>query len=238
MLKLISFVKKNLQDVSSDLELDSNRKKSANMVLTSALLNELMEQTHKVIKLEEVNVIFTSSEGELQQTFDFFKNLAQGRARPILFQNSLHNSTLGALSLELPHIASGITMSNGDICFESAIDMALAGTSSLPVMILGVDVYTPEIQKVRAEAYGSGIELTSGGCAAVFIPATHPLFETVSGPIIQDIKFASSTETAKLIGYYPSNGMEAIFTQLQTAKKEFTLIRPHQHQVTVYPYEP
>jgi hypothetical protein len=238
MLKLISFVKKNLRDVSSELELDSNRKKSANMVLTSVLLNELLEQTQKKLKLESVNVIFTSSEGELQQTFDFFKNLALGRARPILFQNSLHNSTLGALSLELPNIASGITMSNGDICFESAIDMALAGTSPLPVIILGVDVYNTEIQKIRAESYGAGIELTSGGCAAVFIPSTHPLFASLPGPIIQDIKFASSTEPAKLTEYYPSNGMEAIYTQLQTAQKEFTLLRPHQHQVTVYAYEP
>ena len=233
MLKLISFVKKNLQDVSAELELDSNRKKSANMVLASKILIELLEQTKKQFSLESVNVIFTSSEGELGQTFDFFKNLAQGRARPILFQNSLHNSTLGALSLELPHIASGVTLSNGDICFESAIDMALASPSPLPVMIVGVDVYNPQIQKVRAESYGPKISLTSGGCAAVFLPEAHPQFHSLHGPIIKDIKFSQTDKAAHLAGYYPSNGME-IISELLNSKKEFTLIRPHQHQVTVY----
>ncbi len=49
--------------------------------------------------------------------------------------------------LEIPHLASGITISSGDISFETAIDVALASPSSLPVLIVGVDAYNEELKK-------------------------------------------------------------------------------------------
>lgn len=238
MLKLVAFSSKNVSEILPLMDLGENRKRSKNMVLASEIVKELFVLANKKMEVREIDLLFCSGEGEIQQTYDFFANLNLGRARPILFQNSLHNSTLGALSLEVPHIASGITISSGDVSFESAIDTALSSPSELPVLILGVDAYNDEIGVIRQKNYGSKVELTSGGCAALFIPESHPLFNQISGPIIQDIKFETTTEEASFKNYYPANGMEIIAPLLHSGIKSFSIIRPHHHQITVITHEP
>lgn len=237
MLKLVSFSKKNITDVAAEIGSSENRKKSSNMILASAIVKEILQKAQTQFSLKELNVIFCSGEGEIHQTYEFFKNLGTGHARPILFQNSLHNSTLGALSLELPHIASGLTLSDGDISFEAAIDAALASPSDLPVLILGVDAYNSEIQGLRSKSYGPSVSVTSGGCGGLFIPASHPLFYKLSGPIIKDIKFSRTSESATSSNYYPSNGLESIVENLATGASSFSLVRPYQHLVTVLTHE-
>lgn len=239
MLKLVAFAKKNFSDIEADLNDDKNRKKSHNMLLASRTVVDILFQMKNLPGLSEneLDLIFCSGEGEIEQTFEFYKNLAQNRARPILFQNSLHNSTLGSLSLEVPNIASGITVSNGDLSFESALDVALSSQSANPILIVGVDAYNKEINLLRTEFYQDKIEFTVGGCGGLFVPESHRLFHSLQGPTIKDIKFESTAKSERFSNYYPSNGLEAIYEQLKLAHSKFSLIRPKGHQVTIFCHE-
>lgn len=239
MLKLVAFAKKNFSDIEADLNDDKNRKKSQNMILASRTVEDLLAQMQKLPGLAEtvLDVIFCSGEGEIDQTFEFYKNLAQNRARPILFQNSLHNSTLGSISLEVPRIASGMTISNGDVSFETALDAALSSQSSNPILILGVDAYSAEIKTLRTEFYQQQVDFVSGGCAGLFLPETHPLFNRLSGPVIRDIKFETCAHSQNFKNYYPSNGLEDIYQQLQSKASSFSLKRPKGQQVTIFCHE-
>lgn len=233
MLKLIAFSHKEHNDISADRDLPENRKKSANMVMASAVVRPLLEEARKKVNIDKIDFLFCSGEGEIHQTFEYFKFLAQNHARPILFQNSLHNSTLGALSLEVPGIASGITVSSGDLSFESALDVALSSPSALPVLILGVDFYNDEVQAAREKTYPVEVEMLSGGCAALFIPDTHPDFAKLPGPVIKDIRFSHSDEKASFKKYYPANGMVEMARKLSESTSTFSLIRPYKNKVTV-----
>ncbi len=85
--------------------------------------------------------------------------------------------------------------------------------------------------------YGVDIDLTSGGCAALFLPQNHPRYDEFSDPVIKDIKFEHSEKSAKLRGYYPSNGMQEIYRRLRAGGKSFSLVRPNHHLVTITGHE-
>lgn len=236
MLKLIAFSKKRLEDLKEVLSVE-DRKKSQNMTYAISVAKDLLHQIDGVHELADspLDMIFCTGEGEIAQTFEFYKNIANGeRARPLVFQNSLHNSTLGALSLAIPNISSGVTLSNGDVSFEMALDLALASDSQNPLMIIGTDVYVEKIVDVRLETYKDQIDLVSGACAGLFLPHTHPLFNKLEGPIISNISLTSQSEKTfqSFQSYYPANGLEQIVESLKTSNT-FTLNRPNHYKVHI-----
>jgi hypothetical protein len=239
MLKLIAFSKKRSEDLLQELATE-DRKRSHNMTYAIAVAHDLLAQIKSSPELlsSAIDMIFCTGEGEIAQTFEFYKNLSNGeRARPLVFQNSLHNSTLGALSLSIPNIDSGITISNGDVSFEMALDMALATNSTKPVMIIGTDVYVDKILEIRFETYKEQVEVVNGACAGLFIPHTHPLFDSLPGPVISDITIKKKTHDQKYFpsyftSYYPANGLEQIVEGLKS-NKTFTYFRPNNYQVHI-----
>lgn len=236
MLKLVAYSKKNSEDIALEKDDQKNRKKSQNMILALQAVEDIFKQMKDVQGFSDslIDFIFCSGEGELEQTFEFYKYLAQGLSRPILFQNSLHNSTLGSLSLEIANISSGITLSNGDISFESAIDVALSFQSENPILILGVDFYNEEMKNLRSESFNNQIEFTSGACAGLFFPKSNHLFSSSKGPVIRDIKFESTSESSSYSNYFPSNGLEEIQKQLKMSTASFSIYRPKGHKVTLF----
>jgi hypothetical protein len=234
MLKLVAFSKKRMEDFHPD-KMVEDRKKSQNMVLAIAVAQDILEQTKTHFSDSAIDLIFCTGEGEIAQTFEFYKNLANGeRARPVVFQNSLHNSTLGALSLAVANISSGITVSNGDISFEMALDLALTSTSKNPILIVGADVYVDKVFELRKKSYEDHVDLVSGACAGFFIPHTHPLFDTFSEPTISDITIESNNNFSEstFSSYYPANGLEGIFEGLKHSS-HFSLNRPKHYQVHI-----
>lgn len=231
MLKILGFHSLRLADIRELTLLNENRKKSPNMLIASVLAKKILAAARSQIAIHDLDLIFCSGEGELQQTFDYFKGLTQGLARPILFQNSLHNSTLGSLTLEIEHLVAGHTISDGDLSFEAAIDMALATAHARPVLIIGVDVYNEELQRIRSQAHGPTVTLVSGGCGALFVPAGHPEFAQLKAPCLRDLTLTQlQASNSPLPNHYPANGLEVIAEQIHL--KEFSYPRL-QHQVHV-----
>src|SRR5690606_22140019 len=77
------------------------RKASKNMITAFAATENLMASLTELMGEfgDEVGIVLGSGHGEIEITLDFYEKLGkQNLARPILFQNCLHNSTLGFLS--------------------------------------------------------------------------------------------------------------------------------------------
>jgi hypothetical protein len=239
MLKLIANNHCLFDPNNFPLDLEENRKKSLNTLLAEATIRELFEKVKKINSdlINEFDIFFCTGEGELTKTIEFYQAWTeQNRARPIIFQNSLHNSTLGALSLTFPGVAQGFTISSGDTSAEMGIDAALAMSSKNPIIILGLDIYLPEIKLIKESFYQNKVELVSGACAGLFIPSSHPLFQTLNGPIIKDIKIIHNKHNDTFLHHYPANGLEKICKMMEI-NSSFTLTRPHHHEVIVTCHE-
>ena len=114
-------------------------------------------------------LVFGTSHGELEVTKDFLVTLAtKGLARPILFQNSLHHSTLGFISLKLGISGPGITVSNhffsGEDAISAAIDLIEGGHCDVAVTV-AVDTLVHGLEAALGKYYPGGqIEGEGAGC--------------------------------------------------------------------------
>lgn len=80
------------------------RKASRKMTLTFDAVKKLIALNPEVFtpeRLAQTGLVLNSGFGEIEATGGFLKGLAEsGVARPIFFQNSLHNSTTGFLAIQ------------------------------------------------------------------------------------------------------------------------------------------
>ncbi len=223
-----------MNDIEEEILDRKNRKKSTNMILCEKVIGQILEE----ITLSEYDLIICTGEGELGQTYSFFSSLAsKDHARPIFFQNSLHNSTLGSVSLQIPNIHLGISASNGFISYETGIEMALASSSTKPVIIVGIDAYPKELLEVKERIYGNEIKLKSGACGALFLKdSTSELFKSHKGRVLTDICFNTHCEAPTSREVFPANGLEDILRKLSQNHTNFTVNRPGGDSI-VYSFE-
>ena len=105
------------------------RKATRAMMLACASIEAAFEsEPLKTLLLkspETFALVLGSAFGELETTKDFLKTLADtGMARPMLFQNSLHNSTSGFVSIHFKFTGPVLTMSHGLFVAEHAFETA------------------------------------------------------------------------------------------------------------------
>lgn len=110
-----------------------------------------------------------TSHGELEVTRDFLVTLEnKGLARPILFQNSLHHSTLGFISLRLGSGGPGMTVSNhffsGEDALSTAVELIRTGECDCALAI-AVDALVEKLEPALSQHYPSGSSHDEGsGC--------------------------------------------------------------------------
>ncbi len=152
------------------------RKATRNMAMAYASLETLVAGMPAEV-LRATGLVFGSSHGELETTKEFLKTLAEQKvARPILFQNSLHNSTVGFLAMKLGITAPTVTLSNGmhtaEDVFEAARMLLLDGMLDT-VFVTVADGVVPELRSVMEMNHGpSGMGLGEG--AATLLMTTRP----------------------------------------------------------------
>lgn len=110
----------------SHRELETNnsearfRRATPNMIASTLLLE-------KISSSSQMGLIYASHFGEVASSVDFlFTYHHEKMAKPILFQNSLHNSALGFISIALNIKGPCITISSGQI-MNSALWSTTAG---------------------------------------------------------------------------------------------------------------
>lgn len=224
MIKLVSSKELTLEDISLEVADRKNRKKSSNMILSEKIINSFLEE----FTINEYDLIICTGEGELEQTYSFFSSLAsKDHARPIFFQNSLHNSTLGSVSLQVPNIHLGISASNGFISFETGLEMAISSDSLKPVIILGVDAYPKDLIELKEKNYDGTVKLKTGACGALFLrDKNSDLYRETHGQVLKDLLFSSHELKQNYNSAYPSDGLLEILNELSIGKTNFTINRP------------
>lgn len=220
-------------DPQSDLLQPRYRKATRAMVMANSSVEKTLADFPREIILQNCGFILGSCHGELEVTMNFLKTMSEtGVARPILFQNSLHNSTTGFVSMSLKTDGPLLTVSNLHFTGEDALETAiclLKAQSCEFCLVTSVEAKVPELveglqeTKLRSQYIGEGsgtvLLCNDTGLAKL---NQKPLAELLTVQCIRhDKKEFHETEN-----YYESNAIERLAQSLQAHESELTLIKP------------
>ncbi len=109
-------------------------------------------------------LVLGSAFGELETTKDFLKTFADtGAARPLLFQNSLHNSTSGFASIHFHLTGPVITVSHGLFSFEHSLEAAnllLQQRQADFVIVTFVETFLTDLASVENEPGRKSVDMS------------------------------------------------------------------------------
>jgi 3-oxoacyl-(acyl-carrier-protein) synthase len=211
------------------------RKASASMLLAYHAVNSLLAPFAALSRGErqQIGLVLGSSNGEFEVTKDFLKALGQENiARPFLFQKSLHNSTLGFLSLQFQLSGPGMTVSNvffsGEDAIAASMDLLEAQRCSLCIAV-AVDTMVPELEGVRNLTYPAGLHRGEG--AAAILLATEAGLKNMSVATAATAHLKSLTYSrhpratdgsylSKFKDFYDADGIRQFSLAMQGDKSE------------------
>lgn len=163
--------KSNLESLQSR---PAFRKATRNMQLSCFAIEQAI-QALPADQRDQTALILGSGLGELDITQQFLSTLATSKmARPILFQSSLHNATIGFLSIQLGMTGPSFTVSNGPQTGENCLELAcslLQNGDCLYSLVVGVDSKVPSFDVDLGEGAGAVLLTTEKG----LLPSHRPL---------------------------------------------------------------
>jgi len=170
----------------------------------------------------ELGIVVGSGQGELETTKEYYRALAlENAARPFLFQNSLHHSTAGMLSLALKITGPSVTVSDSFFSGESAVDMAatlLDSRQCLACVVVGTDTLVPTFDKAIRTRFPKDLERGEG--AAALLVAREEGWDKLGGKADFVIESWSrgfeAGAKSKLGGYYEADGIAQLIAGRQT----------------------
>jgi hypothetical protein len=223
------------------------RKATPNMLKCWAALEPILQ---KFPKLEGAALVAGSSYGELAVTREFLATLeTQGIARPLLFQNSLHNATLGFLAIKLGITGPSMTVSHrhftGENCLEAAA--LLLGSGTPLCLILAAESRVAELEPAMIQNYGPGVALDEGAAALLLASdETVRRLGARSLAVIEAAECFPAAATAPVRGaelpsgsYYDSNALERIVDAIASSEsngvlpRELRLAKPDRSHSTI-----
>jgi hypothetical protein len=205
------------------------RKATRNMKMGYAAIEPILE---RFPKLQSASFVLGSSYGELEVTKTFLSTLEQqGVARPLLFQNSLHNATLGFLALKIGATGPSMTVSHrhftGENCLEAA-SLLLAAGSSL-CLALTVEARVPELEAGMTQNYPSEV-LRDEGAAALLLASESAVRElgARSLAVIEAVDCQLEGGESLTGPYYDSDSLERIVNAIREGRfpRELRLSKP------------
>ena len=209
----------------------SFRKASLNMKMG---YQSIREACRNFSHLDECGFVLGTSYGEIENTKEFLKNFATtGVARPILFQSSLHNGTLGFLALELSIFGPTFTVSQHHFTGEHALSLGIdliRGGLVPACLVTTVDIMSPALLSILERMYPPHLKWKDG--AASFIISTETKAKEWG---IKPLAFLDSVECmpdAKIppevnIGEFnDSNALELLSRVIQEKLGELILQKP------------
>jgi hypothetical protein len=101
------------------------RKASRNMIMATVSIERAVRQVPELQIAKNLGLVVGSSSGELETSAEFLTTWSKSKmARPVLFQNSLHNATTGFASINFQITGPTITMSARETTPEECVEMA------------------------------------------------------------------------------------------------------------------
>lgn len=213
----------------------SFRKATAGMIMGYAALEPLLRTLDRKVNLEKVAFVLGSSSGELSVTNEFLKTLdTQGIARPLLFQNSLHNATLGFLALKIGLTGPTVSVSNRHFTAENCLETAsiLLDSGSEFCVVMTVESRVQELGRAQALNYPAGAELGEGAGALLLTREENlKALGLESLAVLDSVDCYPQPDMSRpwLPGsYYDSNGIEELVTRLRAGQcsGEIQLVKP------------
>lgn len=223
-----------LQDCEGLRQEPRFRKASTNMLLAFQALDNLMKPWKGLLKDESAGVVLATSHGELETSKEFLKTYdAQGLARPILFQNSLHNSTLSFVTQALAFEGLAVTTSNSFMSGEKALETAalLLNQNVVQVcFVLGVDSIVADLKPIYDALVPTSFKLGSG-CGGVLLASAAFLQKTKTSAlgILKGIEYLPdvlSDQTEVIENYYDSNALECLAVEMKRRPAKIHLLKP------------
>ena len=206
------------------------RKASINMKMA---YHSILQATENFNHLEDCSFVLGTSYGEIDNTKEFLKNLAvSGLARPILFQSSLHNGTLGFLALELKMKGPSFTISehcfSGEKALLQAIDLIKADISPAS-LVTAYDIMSPALLSVLVHHYPH-FKQWKDSAGSLILASDHYVREKKLTPLawLDTIEcFQYSQEANSILNdFNDSDAIYKIANAIQESKSEITLIKP------------
>ena len=173
-LKIIGVGSFTQNDLSQFTEPPQWRKATRNMIIATASVQCALREPQPqwlTEASERVALIVGTNSGELDTTTEFLATFVKmGMARPVLFQNSLHNATAGFTSIQLKVRGPSFTLSSGSNTAAECVTLAenLMADGIVDICI----VICVEGHQRVAEMLGFGLglndeSLRDGACALV-----------------------------------------------------------------------
>lgn len=135
----------NSADVNLEALSPAFRKASLNMVMGSLVCEKVIQQIPLVPK-DQVALVLATHFGEVDSSLEFLRIYHETQMpRPILFQNSLHNSTLGFASIQLGLTGPAITVSADKETEAAALLTVDTLLETSPYVLLCFVDYIPEL---------------------------------------------------------------------------------------------
>ena len=220
------------QDLSRFQRDPDFRKATLNMMMGYAALEPVIK---KFPKLETAAFVLGSSSGELQTTHSFLSSLAnQGVARPLLFQNSLYNATLGFLALKLGATGPTVSVSNRHFTGESCLETAsILIDSGIPLCIaVAVETRVAAIETGLLQNYPGEMTLDEGAVAVLLTDEKNARAlgaETLA--VVESIEYHKQGGEPVSGPYYDSNAIERMLEAIINSgdgeiPKELKLSKP------------
>ena len=114
----------SLKDLDQNSLDPAFRRATANMTLATLACEKLLKTIPQVPR-DEISFLLGSHFGEINASLDFLKTYHEtGVPRPILFQNSLHTSTVGFATIHLGLTGPALTVSTDTLTTQSVFDLA------------------------------------------------------------------------------------------------------------------
>lgn len=206
------------------------RKASRNMCLAYTALENLLSGLPEgwlESERDNLGMVLGTSHGELDHTIQFLKGLGtNGIARPFLFQNSLHNATLGFLSQRLGVCGAGFTVSHRFFSGEDALELAVSLIEDgllESCLVIGVDSLVEGFESLLESIYPRETKLGEGAGAVLL--SRNETKEAPARAYLTSLRreSAGTIATNGGPGYYDSNAIE-ILARLVTSDPFPTLI--------------
>jgi hypothetical protein len=199
------------------------RKATRNMIMTTASVERALKQIPGLNIAGDPSVAFVlaSTSGELDTSADFMATWAKSRmARPVLFQNSLHNATTGFAAIHFKITGPVFTMSSLEASPQECLETAdiLLKEKSCRVCIVTVS----EGHKVLAGLIGCSESVREGACTLVVTDAANaaalgvkPIAELPEN--LKSLNYTRQTKSLPLVSI-ENSGFFALVSELGAAK--------------------
>ena len=170
------------QDPESLRDRPEFRRATRNMILACLAASGIVDRLGPAVA--DTALVVGTGHGELDSTAAFLGELGKsGVARPLLFQSSLHNATLGFLARHFGLTGPTFTVSSRYFSGEGAIELAeaLVADGTVPrALVIGVDSVLATLDGVIPSIYPNGVRPRDGAGAIL-------LARDGEGPVLERV---------------------------------------------------